>query len=34
MQLIKMVFAGFFLFFYFKDVVDLLAPTRIMACVF
>ena len=35
MQLIKMFFAVFFIFFfYFKDVVDLLAPTRIVACVF
>lgn len=34
MQLIKMFFAVFFCFFNFKDVVDLLAPTRIVACVF
>lgn len=32
MQLIKMVFV--FCFFNFKDIVELLAPTRIIACVF
>lgn len=31
MQLIKMLFAFFTFFFYFKDVVDRLAPPHIMA---